>query len=154
MHVPYEVMNGLSFRFSNELLTLASFQLWNIGRIRHLLNAKTAETLVHAYITSRLDCGNALLYGLPEALLRQLLQNTAARIVTRAGRAGTQQRPARAAALAACQFPGGLQNPPPDLPCLAWSGASLPLSAADCLQTYQVPSAPIPSYCSASPRAD
>ena len=71
-----------------QLCRKASFQLWNIGRIRHLLNAKTAETLVHAYITSRLDCGNALLSGLPEALLRQLqsVQNTAARIVTRAGR--------------------------------------------------------------------
>ena len=27
----------------------ASSQLWNTGRMRHLLNAKTAETLVHAY---------------------------------------------------------------------------------------------------------
>ena len=71
-----------------QLCRKASFQLWNIGRIRHLLNAKTAETLVHAYITSRLDCGNALLYGRPEPLLRQLqsVQNTAARIVTRAGK--------------------------------------------------------------------
>ena len=71
-----------------QLCRKASFQLWNIGRIRHLLNAKTAETLVHAYIISRLDCRNALLYGLPEALLRQLqsVQNTVARNVTRAGK--------------------------------------------------------------------
>ena len=64
------------------------FQLWNIGRIRHLLNTKTAETLVHAYITSRLDCGNALPHGVPGSLLRQLqsVQNTEARIVTRAGK--------------------------------------------------------------------
>ena len=59
--------------------------------------------------------------------------------------AGTQQRLARAAALAACQFPGGLQNPPPDLPRLAWSGASVPLSTADCLPTYQDPPLPFPA---------
>ena len=66
----------------------ASFQLWNIGRIRHLLNAKTAETRVYAYVTSRLDCGNCLLHGVPEALLQQLHseQNRAAGIVARAGK--------------------------------------------------------------------
>ena len=65
------------------------------------------------------------------------------------GQVGTQQRSAKAAALTACQFPGGLQNPPPDLPCLAWSGASVPLSAADCLQTYQDP--PLPFQATALP---
>ena len=109
-------------------------------------NAKTTEMLVHVYMTLRLDCGNALLHGVPEALLRQLqsVQNIAAHS-HQSGQAGTQQRPARAAALAACQFPGGLQNPPPNLPCLAWSGASVPLSAADCLQTYQEPLLPFPA---------
>ena len=63
------------------------------------------------------------------------------------GQAGTQQIPAIAAALAACQFPGGLQNPPPDFPSLASSGASVPLSAADCLRRYiPGPSALVPSY--------
>ena len=71
-----------------QLCRKASFQLWNIGRMRHLLNAKTTETLVHSYVTSRLDCGNVLLHGVPEALLRQpqSVQNTAAHIATGAGK--------------------------------------------------------------------
>ena len=43
------------------------------------------KTLAHALVTSRLDYGNALLYGLPSTLLTRLqrIQNSAARLVTR-----------------------------------------------------------------------
>jgi len=56
-----------------------------IGRIRKYLNQSTAERLVHAFITSRLDYCNSLLIGLPDYKLQNLqrLQNTAARIVSR-----------------------------------------------------------------------
>ena len=37
--------------------------IFSIGKIRHLLNNKSTEILVHAFITSKLDNGNALLYG-------------------------------------------------------------------------------------------
>ena len=33
------------------------------GRIRHLLNRKTTEMMVHGYVISRLDNGNGLLWG-------------------------------------------------------------------------------------------
>ena len=68
-------------------------------------------------------------------------------ILSRSRRTRCKQRPATAGALAVCPFPGGLQNPSPDLLCLAWSGASVPreLSAADCLQTYQDPPLPFPA---------
>ena len=58
--------------------------LCNIGRIRKMLSRRSCEQLVHALITSKLDYANALLYGLPQVLLRKLqrLQNIAARIVT------------------------------------------------------------------------
>ena len=95
--VPSDVVRNIGAFFNQNLNTQhpvkqlcrkASFQLRNIGRMRHLLNAKTAETLVHAYVTSRLDRGNVLLHGVPEALLRQLqsVQNTAAHNVTRVGK--------------------------------------------------------------------
>ncbi len=63
----------------------SSFHLRNIGLIRKYLNRNATEQLVHAFVTSRLDMGNSLLYGLPDAQIKRLthLQNIAARIVTR-----------------------------------------------------------------------
>lgn len=60
-------------------------QLRTIARVRSVLPQKTAETLVHAFITSRLDYCNALMYGLPTSTISKLqrVQNSAARVVTR-----------------------------------------------------------------------
>ena len=56
----------------------------NIAKIRRYLSEETSEILVHAFISSKLDNCNSLLYGLPKHLLNRLrsIQNTAARIVT------------------------------------------------------------------------
>ena len=56
----------------------------SIAKIRRYLSQSTTEAIVHAYITSRLDYCNALLYGLPKYLINRfpLLQNSAARLVT------------------------------------------------------------------------
>ena len=43
----------------------AIFHLRNISRIRRYLTAAATEQVVHAFVTSRLDIGNALLYRLP-----------------------------------------------------------------------------------------
>ena len=62
--------------------------LRNIARIRPNLTEESAATLVHAFISSKLDCGNTLLYGVPDKVIRklQLIQNNAARIVTRSNK--------------------------------------------------------------------
>ena len=52
----------------NSLCSSAHFYLRNISKIRHLLDRRTPATLVHAYVTSRLDNGNALLCGLPQTI--------------------------------------------------------------------------------------
>ena len=44
----------------------AYYHLRMIGSIRKCLDVKTTEKLVHTFITSRLDCGNAVLAGLPK----------------------------------------------------------------------------------------
>ena len=66
----------------------ACMHLYNIGRIRHCINQKTAEILVHALITSKLDNCNSVLFGISDKLLRrlQLVQNSAARIITKSNK--------------------------------------------------------------------
>ena len=64
-------------------------QIRMIGRIRKCISRDTCRALVHAAITSRLDYGNVLLYGVPQSLLGRLqrVHNSAARLV-----AGTRRR--------------------------------------------------------------
>ena len=71
--------------YINSVCKAARFHLYNIGRIRHLLTRTACEQVIHAFVTSRLDYGNALLYGLPQRQLSKLqrIQNSAARIVAR-----------------------------------------------------------------------
>ena len=59
------------------------FALHRIGRIRKFLDQQSVERLVHAYVTSRLDMCNGLLYGLPYSTIAPLqrVQNSAARLV-------------------------------------------------------------------------
>ncbi|KAK6172687.1 hypothetical protein SNE40_016298 [Patella caerulea] len=62
-----------------------SHALWRIGKLRKILDLQTTEKLIHAFVTSRLDYCNSLLFGLPSKQIKkvQLLQNSAARLVTR-----------------------------------------------------------------------
>ena len=59
------------------------FYLQNISRIRKYISRHTAEILLHAFITSRLDFCNSLLYGLPKQTTERLqhVQNAATRMV-------------------------------------------------------------------------
>jgi hypothetical protein len=59
--------------------------LCRIGRIRKYLSVAATKTLVHAFITSKLDNLNSLLYGIPDNLLNKLerIQYAAARLVMR-----------------------------------------------------------------------
>ncbi len=63
----------------------AYYHLKNIARIRCFVSSQELEKLVRAFITSRVDYCNGLLTGLPKKTVRQLqlIQNAAARILTR-----------------------------------------------------------------------
>ena len=52
--------------------------------VRKYLNQKSTETLIHAFVSSRLDNCNSLLFGLPSYQISKLqrIQNIAARLVT------------------------------------------------------------------------
>ena len=73
----------------SRVCSAAHLHLRNISRIRPFLSQTTTEQLVHAFVTSRLDMGNALLSGVTQAQLSRLqrVQNCAARLVTRTNRA-------------------------------------------------------------------
>lgn len=62
----------------------AFYHLKNIARIRNFMSKQDLEKLMHAFISSRLDYCNSLLSGLPKKTIKQLqlIQNTAARVLT------------------------------------------------------------------------
>ena len=64
----------------------AFYYLYNIRHIRKYLSRESTERLVHAFITSRLDYCNDLLYGAPEYQIKKLqrVMNASARLVYRA----------------------------------------------------------------------
>ena len=60
-----------------------NLDLHNIRRIKKYLSRDSLLTLIHAFITSRLDYGNGLVYGLPNSQIVKLqrVQNAAARLI-------------------------------------------------------------------------
>ena len=82
------VMFDDTMNFEKQVATIcksAFYHLRNILRIRKYLSVENAKTLIHAFVTCRLDNCNSLLYGLPGYLIHrlQLVQNCAARVVMR-----------------------------------------------------------------------
>ncbi len=73
----------LSLKFCT--LTVLSFHLKNISKLRPMLSMSNAEILINAFMTSRLDYWNALLGGCSARLINklQMVQNAAARVLTR-----------------------------------------------------------------------
>ena len=64
--------------FVNNIFKSATLSIRNIG------NQSYTERLVHAFVTSKLDNWNALLYGLPSPQVEKIqrIQNSATRLVT------------------------------------------------------------------------
>ena len=62
------------------------YYLYNIRHIRKYLSRESTEKLVHAFISSRLDYCNGLLYGIPDyqASKLQRVMNASARLIYRA----------------------------------------------------------------------
>ena len=79
------VDSNLTFNIHvNKCVTKAHKQLYWINQIRPCLNNDTANTTVHAFVTSSLDYCNAALYGISKGNMNKLqqVQNYAARVVS------------------------------------------------------------------------
>ena len=74
----------LSMRVNYILRIMHLHHLHNIASIRRSLTTSACKIIVHSLVISRLDFGNATLYGISDALLHrlQVLQNSAARLIT------------------------------------------------------------------------
>lgn len=75
------------FHFNDHVASICKsffYHLRNISYIRKNLSSTTTETLVHAFISSKLDHCNSLLYGLLNYQMKKLqhVQNAAARLIT------------------------------------------------------------------------
>ena len=72
----------------NTVCQKAHNQLQNIGKIQKYLSQETKEIRAYAFVTTRLDYMNSILYGMPDYTIKRLqgLLNAAARIVTNLGK--------------------------------------------------------------------
>jgi hypothetical protein len=71
-------------RHINNICKSSFYHLRNIAKIRKFISFQTTETLVHSFVSSKLDNCNSLLLGLPNKLLEKLqfVQNAAAKVIT------------------------------------------------------------------------
>ena len=79
----------LTFNSHMKAITKSAFyHLKNIAKLRGLMSKQDLEKLVHAFISSRVDYCNGLFTGLPKKTIKQLqlIQNAAARVLTRTKR--------------------------------------------------------------------
>ncbi len=69
----------------NNICKTSYFYIRLLGKLRKFLDKETGAMITHAFVTSRLDYCNSLLYGISSSLIAKLqhILNTAARIVTR-----------------------------------------------------------------------
>ena len=68
---------------SRQIQAESSDFILNPGHIRKYLASECTEKLIHAFITSRLDYCNSLLYGVPDHHLQKLqwVMNASARLI-------------------------------------------------------------------------
>ena len=69
----------------NNIVSGCMLQLRQLRSVRRSLSDQAATLLVHAFVTSRLDYCNTILYGVSDRVLHklQLLQNAAARLIVK-----------------------------------------------------------------------
>ena len=79
--IPSDVFLNLGVKFDKHLLFKerisnirrgTSLSISRISKLGKYLDVKTSEQLIHAFVSSKLDCCNSLLYGLPSHEIARL----------------------------------------------------------------------------------
>ena len=67
----------------NKTCSLAFYYLYNIRKIRKYLSRETTEMMMHAFLSSRIDYCNSLLFGLPAYQIHKIqrVQNAADKLI-------------------------------------------------------------------------
>ena len=70
-------------KFISDRCRIASLKLYNIRKIKKYLCRESLTKHINALVLSHLDYSNALLFGLPDSIIRPLqnIQNSAARLI-------------------------------------------------------------------------
>ena len=65
------------------LFFIAYHALWKISKMRKYMDMNCTKQLEHGLVISQLDYANAILYGLPDNVVKQLqhVQNAAAKVI-------------------------------------------------------------------------
>ena len=76
------------FPMSTMFKKSAFYHLRTISRTRKYLSTQTTEILIHAFVTSKLNHRNSLLYNVPKNVIKKLqsVQNAAAILITRSSK--------------------------------------------------------------------
>ena len=69
---------------ANNVCKSAFYHRRTISRIRKYLSTQTTDILIHAFVTSKLDHWNSLLYNVPKNIIKKLqsVQNAPGRLIT------------------------------------------------------------------------
>ena len=113
----------------SKLCQVCFYQLRQIRTIRHSLSTPSRLTLVHAFISSRLDYCNSVLFGASSHLLDRLplIQNAAAQLVLKLRKFRSHFCcHLKRAALASRASPDRLQTLPPCPKLFGWRGTPIP----------------------------
>ena len=97
---------------ANNICKTEHYAIRSISRIQKYLSQNDCEKFIHAFVTSRLDSCNGILYDLPEYPLSKLqrIQNTAARLVSKTKKSDRITCP-RCSPLASHKIQNCLQDP-------------------------------------------
>ena len=120
----------------------AYYHMFRIAKISASLTIVACKTLVHAHVISRLDCGNALLYGITDRLLHRLemIQHSAARIIVhQETRSAKHNGGASTTTLATREVAYQLQDSCTRVPRPSWSGACVRINAHYAIRTTSCP---------------
>ena len=60
----------------NKICNTCFLYLWNIIKVWHLMDKKTAQVVVQTLVLSRIDYCNALMMGLAEYQIKQVSKDT------------------------------------------------------------------------------